>query len=68
MKAKASWTSAVPRPSSRRPAEWAKIYESDTRLVTDILNAQHELAVSGPRPGPFPAVHKEPYGARAMRD
>ena len=22
------------------PAEWAKIYESDTRLVTDILNAQ----------------------------
>ena len=22
------------------PAEWAKIYENDTRLVTDILNAQ----------------------------
>ena len=35
-----SWTSAVTPAQFSTPAEWAKIYENDTRLVTDILNAQ----------------------------
>ena len=49
------------------PAEWAKIYESDTRLVTDILNAQQP----GRRADPartVSAVHKEPYGAARMTE